>query len=120
MTAQDIDGDFTVVDTGILNRYFRDYHRMHGQAGINAQQRNLLPLFKFLEEEYGHPHPYTTKLNRYTEVKGKPKTLSREFIDDLLEVPTAGRHATSRTPLTTPSSGSSAPRASAAGSCSAW
>jgi hypothetical protein len=27
MTANDIDGDFTVVDTATLNRYFRDYYR---------------------------------------------------------------------------------------------
>ena len=91
MTAQDIDGDFTVVDTAMLNRYFRDYHRAHGQGGTNAQQRNLLPLFKFLEEEYGHQHPYTSKLNRYTEVKGKPKTLSGDFVNDLLEVTGGGK-----------------------------
>jgi hypothetical protein len=54
MTVQDIDGDFTVVDTAMLNRYFRDYYREHGQGRTNAQQRNLLPLFKFLQEEYGH------------------------------------------------------------------
>lgn len=91
MTTNGITGDFTVVDTAMLNRYFRDYYREHGQGGTNAQQRNLLPLFKFLLEEYGHPHPYTSKLNRYTEVKGKPKTLSREFVDDLLEVTGGGK-----------------------------
>lgn len=90
MTAQDIDGDFTVVDTAMLNRYFRDYYREHGQGGTNAQQRNLLPLFNFLQEECD-PHPYTPKLNRYTEVKGKPKTLSGDFVNDLLEVTGGGK-----------------------------
>jgi hypothetical protein len=60
MTANDIEGDFTAVDTAMLNRYFRDYHREHGQGGTNAQQRNLLPLFKFLNEELRHPHPHTS------------------------------------------------------------
>lgn len=36
------------------NRYFHDYYREHGQGGTNAQQRNLLPLFKVLLEEDGH------------------------------------------------------------------
>ncbi|HXL89459.1 MAG TPA: site-specific integrase [Streptosporangiaceae bacterium] len=91
MAAKQTDGDFTRVDTAMLNRYFRDYYNEHGQGGTNAQQRNLLQLFKFLQSEYNHPHPYTEKLNRYAEVKGKPQTLSGEFIDDLLDVTGAGR-----------------------------
>ena len=91
MAANDIDGDFTQIDTAMLNRYFRDYYHERGQGGTNAQQRNLLQLFKFLQSEYGHPHPYTEKLNRYAEEKGKPQTLSGEFIDDLLEVTGGGR-----------------------------
>jgi len=91
MTCEGIEGDFTVVDTPMLNRYFRDYFRKHGQGGTNAQQRNLLPLFKYLQEEDGHPHPYTSKLNRYTEPKGKPKTLSGDFVSDLLEVTGGGK-----------------------------
>jgi DDE superfamily endonuclease len=73
ITAKEIDGDFTGVDTAMLNRYFRDYYNEHGQDGTNAQQRNLLQLFRFLQSEYGHPHPYTEKLNCYAEVKGKRK-----------------------------------------------
>jgi integrase len=79
------------VDTAVLNRYFRDYFRKRGQGGTNAQQRNLLQLFNFLQREYDHPHPYTAGLNRYAEVKGKPQTLSAEFIDDLLEVTGGGK-----------------------------
>jgi integrase/recombinase XerD len=91
MAANGIDGDFTRVDTAMLNRYFRDYYNERGQGGTNDQQRNLLQLFKFLQSEYDHPHPYTEKLNRYAEAKGKPQTLSGEFIDDLLEVTGGGR-----------------------------
>jgi integrase/recombinase XerD len=91
MTEKGIDGDFTTVDTAMLNRYFRDYHQRHGQGGTNAQQRNLLPLFKFLQEEHGHPHPYTSKLNRYTEIRGRPKTLSGDFVSDVLDVTGSGK-----------------------------
>jgi hypothetical protein len=55
MAAREIDADFTSVDTAMLNRYFRDYYNERGQGGTNAQQRNLLQLFKFLQSEYGHP-----------------------------------------------------------------
>jgi integrase len=91
MTENGIKGDFTVVDARMLNRYFRDYFRERGKGGTNAQQRNLLQFFNFLEHDYGHPHPYTDELNRYAEVKGKPHTLSGEFIEDLLEVTGGGR-----------------------------
>ncbi|HZR50777.1 MAG TPA: site-specific integrase [Streptosporangiaceae bacterium] len=91
MTEQHIDGDFTMADTATLNQYFRDYYRRRGQGGTNAQQRNLLQLFNFLQREYGHPHPYTDELNRYTEVKGKPQTLSADFVSDLLDVTGGGK-----------------------------
>lgn len=41
MSAAGIDGDFAVVDSAMLNRFFRDYFSQHGQGGTNAQQRNL-------------------------------------------------------------------------------
>jgi hypothetical protein len=37
MTASGLDGDFTACDTGVLNRFFRDYHAAHGQGGTNNQ-----------------------------------------------------------------------------------
>jgi site-specific recombinase XerD len=92
MTASKIDGDFTVIDTAVLNRYFRDYYLEHGQGGTHTAQRNLIQLFNFLERERGSTTPYQDGLNRYAAVKGRPKTLSGEFIDDLLEV-TGGRRA---------------------------
>jgi site-specific recombinase XerD len=91
MEAHDIHGDFTVVDTVMLNGYFRDYFNSRGQGGTNAQQRNLLQLFNFLQREYGHPHPYTADLNRYAEVKGRPKTLAADFVSELLEVTGGGK-----------------------------
>jgi integrase/recombinase XerD len=55
MTANSLDGDFTTVDTAMLNRYFREYHQTRAQGGTHT-------------------------------VRGRPKTLSPTFIDDLLEV----------------------------------
>ena len=91
LDAQGVEGDFTVVDTALLNRYFREYYDAHGQGGTHTHQRNLIQLFNFLDREQGHPSPYTATLNRYAEVKGRPKTLSGEFIDDLLQVTGSGK-----------------------------
>jgi site-specific recombinase XerD len=120
LTAQKINGDFTVADTATLNRYFREYYLEHGQGGTHTLQRNLIQLFSFLERERGHPSPYAAGLNRYAEVKGRPKTLAADFIDDLLEVTGSGGHATSRPPAIMRSSASCAARASADRNCSAW
>src|SRR5579862_676930 len=51
MTSDGVDGDFTACDTGVLNRFFRDYHAAHGQGGTNTKQRNLRHLFTWLEAE---------------------------------------------------------------------
>lgn len=66
------------------------------EAGIDGdfKQRNLRHLFTWLEAEYGHPHPYTDDLNRYAPVKGRPSTLSTDFIKDLIEVTGDGRGKT--------------------------
>lgn len=92
MSDTGIDGDFSVVDTVMLNRFFRDYFRRRGQGGTNAQQRNLRHLFNYLQREEGYSHPYTDDLHRYTEVKHRPATLAADFITELLEV-TGGRRA---------------------------
>jgi integrase/recombinase XerD len=86
LTTKGIDGDFTNADTATLNKYFREYYLEHGQGGTHTLQRNLLQLFNYLERERDNPSPYKEGLNRYAEVKGRPKTLSADFIDDLLEV----------------------------------
>ena len=91
MTASGISGDFTVVDTAMLNRYFREYFLDHGQGGTHTQQRNLIQLFSYLERERGAPSPYKDGLNRYAAVKGRPKTLDAGFIDELLEVTVSRR-----------------------------
>ena len=71
--------DFTVADTALLNRYYREYYQEHGQGGTHTLQRNLIQLFNFLQHERGHSTPYTDALNRYAEVKGRPKTLGTEL-----------------------------------------
>jgi integrase/recombinase XerD len=91
LTANGVRGDFTVADTTLLNRYFREYYLARGQGGTHTLQRNLIQLFSFLARERGNPTPYTDALNRYAEVKGRPKTLGSEFVDDLLEVTGGGR-----------------------------
>jgi integrase/recombinase XerD len=91
MIASEIEGDFTACDTGLLNRFFRDYHATHGQGGTNTKQRNLRHQFTWLEAEYDHPHPYTDDLNRYAPVKTRPSTLSLDFIRDLLAVTGGGK-----------------------------
>ena len=48
MESQGIEGDFTACDVAMLNRFFADYHREHGQGGTNNRQRNLHHLFKWL------------------------------------------------------------------------
>jgi hypothetical protein len=78
-------------DTALLNRYFREYYLERGQGGTHTAQRNLLQMFNFLDRERDCPTPYTDGLNRYAEVKGRPKTLGAEFVDDLLEVTGGGR-----------------------------
>jgi integrase/recombinase XerD len=91
LTGKKIDADFTVVDTALLNKYFREYYQERGQGGTHTLQRNLIQLFNFLQHERGHPTPYTDALNRYAEVKGRPKTLGEDFVNDLLEVTGGGR-----------------------------
>ena len=71
LTERGIEGDFTVADTALLNRYFREYYLERGQGGTHTAQRNLIQLFNFLARERDHPTPYTDGLNRYAEVKGR-------------------------------------------------
>jgi integrase/recombinase XerD len=91
MAEEYIDGDFTACDTAVLNRFFGDYRNSHGQGGTNTRQRNLHPLFKWLETTHGHPDPWTDDLVRYSPVKSRPSTLAEEFIRDLLEVTGGGK-----------------------------
>lgn len=91
MTEKGMEGDFTACDTEVLNQFFADYLRAHGQTGTNTKQRNLRHLFTWLEQRYGHPNPYTDSLNRYAALKTRPSTLSVQFIADLLEVTGNGR-----------------------------
>ncbi|WP_405559108.1 tyrosine-type recombinase/integrase [Streptomyces canus] len=88
MSKAGVEGDFTSVDVITLNLFFRAYHQEHEQGGTNTVQRNLRPFFLWLEEEYDHANPYRDKkFQRYAPPSaGKPKTLSADFISDLLKV----------------------------------
>lgn len=92
MTGNEVSGDFTVLDVATLNRYFRGYYLEHGQGGTHTLQRNLIQLFNYLERERGFASPYRSDgLNRYAPVKGRPKTLGAEFVEELLEATGGGR-----------------------------
>lgn len=99
MTEAGFPGDFLTVDMQTLNKFFRWYYQEHDvpksqdgkggyTGGTNTLQRNLRPLFRYLEEEYDHPNPFKhPKFHRYAAPQlGKPKTLSAEFIQDVLKV----------------------------------
>ncbi|MET8976239.1 tyrosine-type recombinase/integrase [Streptomyces sp. NPDC004539] len=88
MTEQGMDEDFLSVGTATLNLFFRAYHQEHEQGGTNTVQRNLRTFFTWLEDEYDTANPYRDKkLQRYAAPTGvKPKTLSAEFVVDLLKV----------------------------------
>jgi integrase/recombinase XerD len=91
MTAGNVDGDFTVCDTAMLNRFFAAYLKAHTQGGTNTLQRNLAHLFAFLDEVYDHPSPYTDRLDRYAPAKKRPATLDEEFIREMLMLTGDGR-----------------------------
>ncbi|WP_329306956.1 site-specific integrase [Streptomyces sp. NBC_01260] len=88
MTAEGMEEDFLSLDTALLNRFFRWYFNGHDQGGTNTLQRNLRTFCSYLEAEYDIPNPYRDKkLQRYAPPTGaKPKTLSHDFIGELLKV----------------------------------
>ncbi|MFE9287237.1 tyrosine-type recombinase/integrase [Streptomyces olivaceus] len=88
MTHQGMPGDYTSLHTDTLNTFFRDYNDSHNRGGTNAVQRNLRTFFGWLEDEFDVPNPYRDKrLQRYSAPTGvKPKTLSPEFVTDLLKI----------------------------------
>jgi hypothetical protein len=42
MAANGIDGDFKVVDSAPLNKFFREYYLERGQGGTHTQQRRYV------------------------------------------------------------------------------
>jgi integrase/recombinase XerD len=101
LTGNGIDGDFTVVDTALLNRYFREYYVEHGQGGTHTLQRNLIQLFNFLERERGLASPYTDGLTATPPSRDgrRPCPLSSSMTCS--RSPGAGEPGTSRRPATT-------------------
>ncbi|WP_251015178.1 site-specific integrase [Streptomyces sp. ISL-99] len=99
MTKERIYDGFTGCDVDTLNRFFRWYQRTHDRkqhesftGGTNTKQRNLRHLFTWLAEEYDHPHPWDDKkFQRYSAPQdATPKTLSDDFIKDVLKVTEGG------------------------------
>ncbi|MET7296327.1 tyrosine-type recombinase/integrase [Streptomyces griseoloalbus] len=88
MTRERLQGDFTGLTTATLNTFFRAYYDSHDRGGTNSVQRNLRTFFSWLEDEFDVPNPYRDKrLQRYAAPTGAtPKTLSPEFVTDLLKV----------------------------------
>lgn len=93
MTEEGTADDFTVVSTVTLNLFLRDYYNAHGQGGTATTSRNLRKFFSYLEDEYGVTNPYRDrKLQHYSPPKeAKPKTLSTDFVKDLLKVTGGGK-----------------------------
>lgn len=103
MAEEKISGDYTSCDVPTLNQFFRWYYTKHDlpkspdghggyTGGTNTEQRNLRPFFSWLAEEYEHLDPWADKaLQRYAAPEpGRRKTLSEEFINDLLTVTGGG------------------------------
>lgn len=99
MTRKRIAGDFTACNVSTLNDFFRWYWTTYDKpqgsgytGGTNTKQRNLRHLFTWLEQEYEHPHPYKDgSLKRYgAPEQGKPKTLSSDFVADMLKATGSG------------------------------
>jgi hypothetical protein len=101
MAAEKIDGDFTACGTAILNRFFADYIAGHSQGGTNTRQRNLQHLFTWLEEAYGHPHPYTPGLHRYAPERHARPPWHSSSSGSCWRSPEGAGHGISRTPGTT-------------------
>ncbi|MET8947641.1 site-specific integrase [Streptomyces sp. NPDC004542] len=90
---------FTDVDVSTANAFFRWWYETRDvpksqdgkggyTGGVNTAQRNIRPLFLYLADEYGHPNPYLDpRFHRYSApALGKPKTLSEEFVQDVLNL----------------------------------
>ncbi|MFE9309744.1 tyrosine-type recombinase/integrase [Streptomyces sp. NPDC006706] len=93
MTGEGLTGDFTAVTTTALNLFLRDYFNSHGQGGTATTSRNIRKFFSYLEEEYGVDNPFRDrKLQHYSPPKeSKPKTLSSDFVKDLLKITGSGK-----------------------------
>lgn len=94
LDANGYPGDLTAAcEVDVLNQFFKDYFNAtrpngepHGQNGTAFYRRNLRTLFKWIEIIGGPPSPYRSpELHKYKEFETKPKTLSLEFIEELLD-----------------------------------
>lgn len=86
LDRQEIEGDLTAAcDPRVLNAFLRSYLTGHTQNGTANIQRNLRTLFNWLEVETEIESPYRSRvLDRYRALETKPKTLTHDFIQELL------------------------------------
>jgi integrase/recombinase XerC len=86
LDGQEISGDLTpACDPRVLNAFLRSYLAGHSQNGTANIQRNLRTMFNWLEVETEIESPYRSRvLDRYRPRETKPKTLTGDFIRELL------------------------------------
>ncbi|MFD5033800.1 hypothetical protein ACFVWX_21060 [Streptomyces sp. NPDC058220] len=88
LTESGIEGDFTACDVPTLNRFFRWYYQKHDvpksqdgkggyTGGTNTLQRNLRPLFNYLETEETVTHAVTPKKRREVTPVHPEETVTR-------------------------------------------
>lgn len=109
MRSERMTCDFTGVTTEMLNDFFSAYRTAHcrpdrctngghtvacdrRRGGTATKQNTLSHFFTWLEQEDGHPHPYTDALHRYAHPDAVEaiKVIPKDLTSDLLQV-TSGR-----------------------------
>jgi site-specific recombinase XerD len=105
LTETGRNGDFAEhCNVSTLNTFFRAYYMAYDMpkspdgkggytGGTNTLQRNLRPFLVWLSEEFDIPDVHADKkYQRYSAPKaGKPKTLSEDFVGDMLKATGNGR-----------------------------
>lgn len=101
LTATGNPTPLTAMNTPTLNAFFKAYWSSHDgvapdstvTSGTAAVQASLRKFLAWTELEYGTQDPYEDKrLVRYHAPRtGKPKTLSRDFVGDILKHTSGGR-----------------------------
>lgn len=87
LDANNVPGDLTpACEPAVMNRFLAEYQAGHDVNGTSFVQRNLRNLCAWLEVEADAVSPFRSReLHTYTARKHKPKTLSLDFIEALLE-----------------------------------
>jgi hypothetical protein len=120
MTANGIDGDFTVVDTAMLNRYFREYYLEHARAGRTPSSVTSSSCSTSWSASGGSPPRTRTGSTGMRRSRGARRRCPVSSSMTCLRSPEAGGRGTSRQRAITRSSASCAARASAGWNYSVW